>query len=127
MVHCAGLAPGVDNLLTILECLTATTRAHSQERFDGTQYGALKKAVADVVTGRLTDIQGRYHEIVDDQAQLAKLLTHGADRARAIAAPKLAQAYRACALRAGLLTLRAPYRYVQTRSSRKRIGAGQLP
>ncbi|HUY51023.1 MAG TPA: tryptophan--tRNA ligase [Streptosporangiaceae bacterium] len=95
----AGLAPGVDNLLTILECLTGTTRAHSQERFDGTQYGALKKAVADVVSDRLTDIQSRYHEIVDDRAQLAKLLTHGADRARTIAAPKLAQAYRACGLR----------------------------
>ena len=95
----AGLAPGVDNLLTILECLTGTTRAHSQERFDGTQYGALKKAVADVVTDRLTDIQSRYHEIVGDRAQLAKLLIHGADRARTIAVPKLAQAYRACGLR----------------------------
>jgi tryptophanyl-tRNA synthetase len=95
----AGLAPGVDNLLTILECLTGTTRAQSQERFDGARYGTLKNAVADVVAERLTDIQGRYHEIVDDRAQLAKLLISGADRARAIAAPKLAQAYRACGLR----------------------------
>jgi len=95
----AGLAPGVDNLLTILECLTGTTRAQSQERFDGARYGALKTAVADVAVDLLTDIQGRYHEIVDDRAQLAKLLAHGADRARSIAAGKLAQAYRACGLR----------------------------
>jgi tryptophanyl-tRNA synthetase len=95
----ARLAPGVDNLLTILECLTGTTRAQSQERFDSAQYGALKTAVADVVVDRLTDIQARYYEISDDRAQLAKLLAHGADRARAIAAGKLAQAYRACGLR----------------------------
>jgi len=96
----AGLAPGVDNLLTILECLTSTTRAQSERDFDGTQYGVLKRAVADVVADRLISIQARYHEITDDRAQLAKLLTSGAERARAIAAEKLAQAYRACGLRA---------------------------
>lgn len=95
----AGLAPGVDNLLTILECLTGTTRQQSQERFDGAQYGMLKGAVADVVVERLTDIQSRYHEIINDRATLNKLLAQGADRARAIAADKLAQAYRACGLR----------------------------
>jgi tryptophanyl-tRNA synthetase len=52
-----------------------------------------------VVTERLTEIQRRYHEIVDDRGQLDKLLAQGADRARAIAADKLAQAYHACGLR----------------------------
>lgn len=95
----AGLAPGVDNLLTILECLTGTTREDSQERFDGARYGTLKTAVADVVTDRLAVIQGTYHEITSDRAQLAKLLALGAERAQAIAAKKLAQAYFACGLR----------------------------
>lgn len=95
----AGLAPGVDNLLTILECLTGTTREQSQEHFDGAQYGMLKNAVADVVMDRLTEIQRRYHEIVDDRGHLNKLLAQGADRARSVAADKLAQAYRACGLR----------------------------
>jgi tryptophanyl-tRNA synthetase len=97
----ASLAPGVDNLLTIFECLTGTTRAHSRERFDGTGYGALKGAVADVVVDRLTGIQARYREITDDRARLARLLSDGAERARAIAERKLAQAYRACGLRSG--------------------------
>jgi tryptophanyl-tRNA synthetase len=95
----AGLAPGVDNLLTILECLSGTTRAQSQERFDGARYGALKTSVADVVVDLLTGIQGRYREITGDRAHLTKLLAHGADRAQAIAAGKLARAYRACGLR----------------------------
>ncbi|HEU0089405.1 MAG TPA: tryptophan--tRNA ligase [Pseudonocardiaceae bacterium] len=94
-----GLAPGVHNLLTILECLTGMTREQSQERFDGARYGTLKSVVADVVTERLIAIQGRYHEIVDDRAYLNKLLVQGADRAHTIAAAKLAQAYRACGLR----------------------------
>ncbi|MGH3903594.1 MAG: tryptophan--tRNA ligase [Pseudonocardiaceae bacterium] len=95
----AGLAPGVDNLLTILECLTTTSREQSQARFDGAQYGTLKSAVADVVVDRLTEIQRSYHEIVDDRGHLNKLLARGADRARAIASAKLALAYRACGLR----------------------------
>jgi tryptophanyl-tRNA synthetase len=95
----SGLAPGVDNLLTIFECLTGTTREQSRDHFDGMSYGAIKTAVADVVTGRLTTIQARYREITEDRAYLAKLLAHGADRARTLAAKKLAEAYHACGLR----------------------------
>jgi tryptophanyl-tRNA synthetase len=95
----AGLAPGVDNLLTILESLTGTTREQSRERFDGVSYGPIKTAVAEVVTERLVTIHGRYREITEDRAHLAKLLANGADRARAVAGPKLDEAYRACGLR----------------------------
>jgi tryptophanyl-tRNA synthetase len=93
------LAPGVDNLLTIFECLTRTTRDQTKERFDGVTYGPIKTAVADVVTDRLTTIQSRYQEITGDRAQLAKLLAHGADKAQTLASAKLAEAYRACGLR----------------------------
>ena len=95
----AGLATGVVNLLTILECLTGTTRELSQERFDGARYGTLKTAVADVVTEQLVSIQSAYREITQDRGHLAKLLALGAERAQDIAARKLAEAYRACGLR----------------------------
>lgn len=95
----AGLAPGVVNLLTILECLTRTTREQSRERFDGARYGTLKTAVADVVTEQLASIQSAYREITQDRGHLAKLLALGAERAQGIAARKLAEAYRACGLR----------------------------
>ncbi|WP_433714038.1 tryptophan--tRNA ligase [Nocardia sp. CA-084685] len=93
------LAPGVTNLLTIFECFTGTSRDQSAARFDGAGYGKLKSDVADAVIGRLTEIQQRYREITDDRDQLNKLLTQGAERARSIAGPKLAQAYRATGLR----------------------------
>ena len=89
----------MENLLTIWECLTGGTRQQSRDRFDGAQYGVLKAAVADEVTDLLAGIQRRYHEVADDRGHLDKLLRQGAERARAIAAPKLAQAYRACGLR----------------------------
>ncbi|HET9894511.1 MAG TPA: tryptophan--tRNA ligase [Streptosporangiaceae bacterium] len=95
----AGIAPGVDNLLTILESLSGTTRGQSQQRFDGARYGTLKTAVADLVTDRLAVIQSAYDEITSDRAQLAKLMALGAERAQAVAAKKLAQAYQACGLR----------------------------
>ena len=95
----SGLSPGVENLLTIWECLTRSSRQRSQEQFDGAQYGTLKRAVADVVVERLTEIQCRYHEIVADREYLDKLLAQGADRARAIAADKVEDAYRSCGLR----------------------------
>ncbi len=93
------LSPGVENLLTIWECVTGAAREKSREQFDGAQYGMLKAAVADVVTDLLAGIQRRYHEVADDRGQLDKLLSQGAQRARAVAAPRLAQAYRACGLR----------------------------
>jgi tryptophanyl-tRNA synthetase len=95
----AAMGPGVANLLTIYECLTATTRDQSQQTFDGTGYGTLKAAVADVVTDTLTHLQGRYREITRDRAELSKLLRHGAERAQAIAGPRLTSAYQACGLR----------------------------
>lgn len=93
------LAPGVTNLLTIFECFTATTRDQSREQFDGAGYGTLKSAVADVVTDKLGEIQRRFHDISDDRDNLNKQLARGAERARAIASTKLAQAYRSTGLR----------------------------
>ncbi len=94
------LGSGVENLLTIHECLTGSTREQSRERFEGEQYGVLKTAVAEVVVELLTDIQKRYHEIVDDRAHLNKLLAVGTERARTTAETNLARAYHACRLRA---------------------------
>jgi tryptophanyl-tRNA synthetase len=95
----AGLAPGVDNLLTIYEALNGTDRAHSRDLFDGVQYGKLKTAVLDVVLDRLGTIQERYHGIMDDPAALNDLLARGAEQARDVASPKVAAAYQAVGLR----------------------------
>ncbi|MGH3871616.1 MAG: tryptophan--tRNA ligase [Pseudonocardiaceae bacterium] len=93
------LGPGVENLLVMYEALTGSNRGQSVTIFDGVQYGNLKKQVAEVVIETLEGIQRSYKEIVDDRARLDKLLTLGSERARQVAAAKLAQCYEAVGLR----------------------------
>lgn len=93
------LSQGVENLLVIHEALTGNTRGQSIASFDGMQYGSLKKQVAEVVIETLEGIQRSYNEIVEDRARLDKLLALGSERARQVAAAKLAQCYEAVGLR----------------------------
>jgi tryptophanyl-tRNA synthetase len=84
--------PGVSNLLEILSAVTHRPVDELAAEHDGAGYGAFKLAVAEAVIEMLRPIQDRYAQLQDDPAELTRLLRHGADRARAIAAPTLAQA-----------------------------------
>lgn len=96
----ASLAAGIDNLLTIYEAMSGTTRADSRREFDGAGYGKLKTAVVEVVNDRLGHLQAEYHRVLDDRGYLEKLLRQGAEQARTVAEAKLAALYRAVGLRA---------------------------
>jgi tryptophanyl-tRNA synthetase len=80
---------GVNNLLEIYELLTGESRPAIQAHFAGKGYGALKKEVAEVVVEALQPIRDRYRQLMADPAELDRLMAHGADRARALAEPKL--------------------------------------
>jgi tryptophanyl-tRNA synthetase len=75
--------PGVSNLLTILAVATDGDPVALAENY--TQYGPLKTDAAEALIELLRPIQER-RAAVDDDA-IRKILTDGADRARAIAAP----------------------------------------
>ncbi len=65
--------PGISNLLQLLSLLSARDQAHINAEWEGkTQYGELKKAVADQVEGFLTNFQKLYN-LIDDDILLAKL------------------------------------------------------
>ena len=83
--------PGVSNLLTIHSALSGTPIAELENRFAG--YGDLKKEVADVVTDFVTPLRTRVAGYLDDRAGLDKILADGADRAREVASPTLADVY----------------------------------
>jgi tryptophanyl-tRNA synthetase len=85
--------PGVTNLLTIHSSLSGDPLATLEERFAGRGYGDLKKEVAEVVADALTPIRSRTLELLDDPAELEHVLAAGAQRARSVAAPTLADAY----------------------------------
>jgi tryptophanyl-tRNA synthetase len=93
--------PGVTNLLTIHSALSGAGIGELEERFAGRGYGDLKKELAEVVTDALAPIRIRTQELLDDTAELERILAAGAVRAREIAAPTLATVYERIGFLAG--------------------------
>jgi tryptophanyl-tRNA synthetase len=85
--------PGVSNLLTIHSTLTGLTVPELENRYAGKGYGALKTDLADIVVDFVTPFRTRTQEYLDDPETLDSILAGGADKARAVAAETLAQAY----------------------------------
>ncbi len=78
--------PGVTNLLTIHSALSGQSIAALEEQFAGRGYGDLKKELAEVVADFVTPVRARTQELLDDQAELERVLAQGAARAREVAA-----------------------------------------
>ncbi|HEX4443502.1 MAG TPA: tryptophan--tRNA ligase [Galbitalea sp.] len=85
--------PGVSNLLTILSAFTGTSVADLEVSFDGKGYGDLKSTVADAVVATFEPMRARALELLADPAELDRILGTNAERAIAIAEPKLRLAY----------------------------------
>jgi tryptophanyl-tRNA synthetase len=85
--------PGVANLLTILAALTDTDITVLVEKFSGRGYGELKTAVAEAVTEVATPYRNRTLELMEERGELEAILARGAERAREIAGPTLADVY----------------------------------
>ena len=62
----------------------------SRREFEGSGYGDFKVAVAEAVIDWLAPVRERYHELRGDEAELERILSVGADKARAISGPTLA-------------------------------------
>ncbi|MEV7622288.1 tryptophan--tRNA ligase [Actinoplanes sp. NPDC089786] len=85
--------PGISNLLTIYAALTGRTIDELLEQYDGRGYGDLKKDLAEVVVEFVKPIQDRTRAYLEDPGYLDKVLAVGAEKARAVSAVTLAQAY----------------------------------
>ncbi|GAB3397575.1 tryptophan--tRNA ligase [Schumannella luteola] len=88
-----GAKPGVSNLLSILSGVTGTPVADLEENFAGKGYGDLKTETADAVVAEFEPVRTRALELLDDPAELDRLLAHNAERAAAIADETLRLAY----------------------------------
>jgi tryptophanyl-tRNA synthetase len=82
---------GVNNLLQIFELFTGQSRPAIEAHFAGKGYGALKNDVAEAVIEGLRPIRERYTALIDDPAELDRILAIGAQQARAVADPKVLQ------------------------------------
>jgi tryptophanyl-tRNA synthetase len=80
--------PGVSNLLAILSACTGEDPDMLADRYH--QYGPLKSDTADAVVELLRPIQLRYAELAADPAGTRAIVQAGAEKARTLAAKKMA-------------------------------------
>ena len=82
--------PGITNLLRIYSALTGENLASLEQRYTGQGYGTFKKDLAEVVVSAFAPIRERTEKMLADEAQLDRLLAHGAARAKKVAGPTMA-------------------------------------
>jgi tryptophanyl-tRNA synthetase len=85
--------PGVSNLLTIHSALSGRSFPELEEHFAGRGYGDLKKELAEVVADFVTPVRQRTLGLLDDPAELERVLAAGAARARQVAARTVSDVY----------------------------------
>ena len=88
--------PGVANLLEILAAATGTTPQKAADNYS--QYGPLKADTGAAVVAMLAPIRERYQQLMNDRAELARLVRRGDERAEAVASATLARAHQAIGL-----------------------------
>jgi tryptophanyl-tRNA synthetase len=81
---------GVNNLLGIYKAVTGKANDEVEADFANARgYGDLKVGVAEVVIDFLAPMQARYQALMDDPAELDRILAQGAEQAAAVSMPKL--------------------------------------
>src|SRR5260221_4449999 len=82
---------GIANLIDILAVARGADPAEIEREFEGVGYGDFKGAVAEGVVGMLAPVRERYAQLRPAHAALEETSAAGAEKARAIAAPTLAE------------------------------------
>ena len=85
--------PEAANLLTIFAALTNRDLAAVVGDFEGKGFADFKKEMTEVAVGTMGQIGGEMKRMVDDPAFVDSVLRDGAERARALADPILAEVY----------------------------------
>ena len=85
--------PGIANLLTIFAALTGETVAALEDKYAGRGYGDLKGDLAEVVVEVVTPFRDRTLALLEDRAELDRVLASGAARAHEVAGRTLADVY----------------------------------
>ncbi|GAA2455561.1 tryptophan--tRNA ligase [Agromyces soli] len=85
--------PGISNLLDIYAAASGEPIETIAARYEGRGYGDLKKELAELVVERLEPFRTRTFELLDDPAELDRLLAIGAEKASERAERVLAQVY----------------------------------
>jgi tryptophanyl-tRNA synthetase len=93
--------PEAKNLVTIYAALAGRTEAEVLTEFAGQGFGAFKPRLADLAVSVMGPIGAEMRRLLADPAQIDCILADGAARARALAAPTLAEVKRRVGFWAG--------------------------
>ena len=83
--------PEADNLVGIYAALADETKAQVLARFAGQGFGAFKPALAELAVARLGPVTAEMRRLMADPAEVDRVLLAGAERAREVAVPVLAE------------------------------------
>ena len=86
--------PEAENLINIFAALTDDSRENVIARFAGRQFSAFKNELAELAVAKLVPIAGEMRRLLADPAEIDRLLHLGAEKARAIAEPVMADVKR---------------------------------
>jgi tryptophanyl-tRNA synthetase len=81
---------GISNLIDVLSVARGVDQGEIEREFEGAGYGDFKQAVAEGVVELLNPVRERYAELRPDEAAIESALAIGAEKARAMAAPIVA-------------------------------------
>jgi tryptophanyl-tRNA synthetase len=89
----AGLEPRpeADNLVGIYAAMAGTTKADVLKQYGGQQFSIFKKALAELAVSKISPVNAEMRRLLADPVEIDRQLAHGAQRARAIAAPIMRQ------------------------------------
>ena len=89
------------NLVTIYAALAGVTEAAVLAEFAGQGFGAFKPKLADLAVSVMGPIGAEMRRLLSDPAEIDRVLAAGAERARALAAPTMAEVRRIVGFWAG--------------------------
>jgi tryptophanyl-tRNA synthetase len=91
----AGLAerPEARNLVNIYAALSEQGVDQVLAEFGGAQFGTFKPALADLAVAKLSPISGEMARLMDDPAEIDRILARGARQAREITVPIIERTY----------------------------------
>lgn len=85
--------PGISNLLVIYSSLKMISIEETVAKFANANYGEFKREVADVVAKFLTNLQEKYHEVVES-GLIDKVLDESNEKVRKIAEAKVKEVFK---------------------------------
>jgi tryptophanyl-tRNA synthetase len=84
---------GITNLIEIMSVATREEPEAIEARYDGAGYGKFKQEVGEAVVALFESVRRRYDELRADDAELRRMLSLGAEKAREASAPTLEAMY----------------------------------